>query len=377
MKYRLFPGFLAVAALAMAAAAGAAAPEPKLKIGDPAPPIHPMAWIQGEPVTAYKPGHVYVVEFWATWCGPCNAMMPHLSELQKAHAGKLTVIGINSREAENGKAEVAAVTAFVKKKGDKMAYTVAMDEPTKSPLFESWMIAGGSYGIPTSFVVDGKGTLVWMGHPLGPNEEAFKTAVEQALAGKSDLAAARAIQKQTYEQNYARQQEKKLYAPVREAMARKDYAAAVAEADKIMAQSPENALRVFDMRVTALLRMDEKKGLETLRAESQDAERVKKLKMTGPDQYMANVAYSVANEKNLSPAMYDFALTAIQNEAAKNSSDFYSWLMVAELSDRLGRRQQAVEAQQKAITIASAVKGLPKDELDELQQKLTEYQSKS
>jgi thiol-disulfide isomerase/thioredoxin len=94
-----------------------------------------MTWIKGQPVTRFEPGHVYVVEFWATWCGPCAAAMPHLSELQKKYAGRLTVVGVDAREADAGKADVAAVNAFVKKKGDQMAYTVAMDDPVKKTVF--------------------------------------------------------------------------------------------------------------------------------------------------------------------------------------------------------------------------------------------------
>jgi thiol-disulfide isomerase/thioredoxin len=54
-----------------------------VKVGDPAPPLKVEKFLKGDPVKAFKPGHVYVVEFWATWCRPCVASMPHLTELQK------------------------------------------------------------------------------------------------------------------------------------------------------------------------------------------------------------------------------------------------------------------------------------------------------
>src|SRR4051812_29303183 len=53
-----------------------------LNVGDPAPALKASQWLQGEAVPTFTPGHVYVVEFWATWCGPCLQMMPHVAELQ-------------------------------------------------------------------------------------------------------------------------------------------------------------------------------------------------------------------------------------------------------------------------------------------------------
>ena len=42
-------------------------------------------WVQGEGPTAFEPGKVYVFECWATWCGPCVALIPHVNHLHKKY----------------------------------------------------------------------------------------------------------------------------------------------------------------------------------------------------------------------------------------------------------------------------------------------------
>ncbi|MGE3174554.1 MAG: redoxin family protein [Planctomycetota bacterium] len=133
-----------------------------LGVGDAAPALHVAKWLKGEPIAEFAPGKIYVVEFWATWCGPCIASMPHLSELQRAHREHgVTIVGITTEDPNNSLAQAEAMVAD---KGDGMDYTVAWDDGGKTNA--AWMKAAERRGIPCSFVVDQHGKLAYIGHPM-------------------------------------------------------------------------------------------------------------------------------------------------------------------------------------------------------------------
>lgn len=153
-----------------------------LKVGDPAPRTLPGTWVQGEAVKALGGDKVVIVEFWATWCGPCIAAIPHVNGLYRKHKGKgLVVIGQNLGEDE------ATVRGFVSKMGSKMTYPVAVDDATGS-MGKKWLEAAGQNGIPCAFVVNRQGKIAYIGHPMAMEE----SLLEKLLAEPDPTAAAKA-----------------------------------------------------------------------------------------------------------------------------------------------------------------------------------------
>ncbi len=139
-----------------------APPPVTLKPGDRAPALTVSKWLQGDPVKAFEPGKVYVVEFWATWCGPCIYFMPHLAELQAAYRDKgVTFIGFTARDPDNTLEKAAA---FVTRRGPKLGYTFAYGDDRTT--FDAWMTAAGRQGIPCTFVVDRTGRIAYVGSPM-------------------------------------------------------------------------------------------------------------------------------------------------------------------------------------------------------------------
>ncbi|GAB4514736.1 MAG: redoxin domain-containing protein [Phycisphaerales bacterium] len=151
----------------------------EIGIGDPAPPLYISEWLKGDPVDGFEQGRVYVVEFWATWCGPCIAGMPHISELQAQYKDEVTVIGVNIWDDDG-----SHVPAWMDERGDElMQYTVALQEGTK--MADEWMKPAGQNGIPSAFIIDRDATIAWIGHPMSMDEP-----LAQVVAGTFDAEAA-------------------------------------------------------------------------------------------------------------------------------------------------------------------------------------------
>ena len=151
------------------------------KIGDKAKPLNISEWVKGakaEATVDVTDGkNVYVVEFWATWCGPCRTSIPHLTELQKKYKDKGVVfVGVSNETLEK-------VQPFVEEQGEKMEYVVALDKENLTN--QDYMRAYGRNGIPCSFIINKKGQIVWVGHPMTMDKP-----LEEIVAGTFDLAAA-------------------------------------------------------------------------------------------------------------------------------------------------------------------------------------------
>lgn len=160
-----------------------------LTVGDAAPEIQYSKWIKGTAFTPNKKDMVYVYEFWATWCGPCIAAMPHLSDLARKYKGKAVVTGVNVWEKTKDQpyeSAIPAVEKFVSASGKRMDYNVMIDNNAQH-MGNNWLLAAGQKGIPSTIVIK-NGIIQWIGHPIkldGP--------LDSLVNGTFDLAAFKKI----------------------------------------------------------------------------------------------------------------------------------------------------------------------------------------
>jgi len=172
--------------MAVAFCAGPA-PGAELGIASKAPPLKDLNWLKGDPKDFATLGDskITIIEFWATWCGPCIESVPHLTRIQKEHADKgVRVVGVSQLDPGNS---LEAVKQFIADQGNRLDYAIAFD--AKSEVTDSYMAASGQSGIPTAYLVNRDGVIAWIGHPL----EGMEDALGRILAGTYDLERAKKL----------------------------------------------------------------------------------------------------------------------------------------------------------------------------------------
>ena len=115
--------------------------------GNPAPELKVTSWINSEATTLEKlKGKVIVLDFWATWCGPCISSIPHTNELAEKYKDKVVIIGVcHPRGGEK-------MADNVKEKGIK--YPVCLD--TDGATAKACKVNG----YPDYYLIDATGKLV-------------------------------------------------------------------------------------------------------------------------------------------------------------------------------------------------------------------------
>lgn len=306
-----------------------------LIIGDAAPPISISKWVNGNPVEAFAANNVYVVEFWATWCRPCVASMPHIAALQTEYGSKVTFIGITAEEDD-------VVTEFMgqnsqsgKPWSEVLTYAIALDADRRTNA--AYMQAAGQDSIPCAFIVGRTGKVEWIGHPA-----AIDQPLQLIVDGAWDLQKARKTFLAERESETVMQE----YGPkIQAALQKRDFKTGVSLLDQLIARFPENT-EFKQVRFQFLLRgemFDEANKAAAILIEEAKDEPLE----------LNQLAWILATGVPGPGPDLDLALSAVKRAEELTDSKNASILdTLGRVLFRKGNVDEAIAAQKKAVELA-------------------------
>ncbi|MFM8187987.1 MAG: peroxiredoxin family protein [Pirellula sp.] len=325
-----------------------------LTIGSDAPALDVEHWVQnGEgkfgKVTKFQKDKVYVVEFWATWCGPCVASMPHIVETQAKYADKgVQIISISDEPKET-------VDEFLDRKVPRSEKEMTFRDLTKSYCLttdpdgssnESYMQAAGQNGIPCAFIVGKDGKIEWIGHPMQMDD-----ALDSVVAGKWDR---KAFAEEFKEQQEMGALQMKVQREVGGLLRDRDFKGALAKFDELTSKikSPEAKIQFTMMKL----------NLHKI-ANSEQSEVAKTLKdalaLASTNPMMSNqVAWTIwemteQGQIKSDKELLGEALKVAQSAAGKQEGQTKAATLdtVAHLQYGLGNLAEAIKTQKAAVAI--------------------------
>ena len=127
-----------------------------IKAGGPAPPINVTDWVLNVPEDKVFDGKFVVLEFWATWCGPCIAAIPHLNELQEEFQRKDLYFVSMTDES------LPKINRFLDRLNFKSIVVSDQDKKTHIAFGDG---KKGLEAYPMTVLIDPEGLVRWVGEP--------------------------------------------------------------------------------------------------------------------------------------------------------------------------------------------------------------------
>ena len=300
--------------------------EGELTVANPAPKLALAEVVHGEPIEGFEKGKIYVVEFWATWCRPCLAGMPHISKLADKYRDSVHFVGVTNEDADRVKSFLEQPSQG-KTWADVITYSLATDDNDKTNL--AYMAAAGQDGIPTAFIVGRDGVVEWIGYPAHM-DDVLAAVVENRFDRKGSYAA-------VAEQQVRKAAERK----INEAVNENDFKTAIAEIDKLLKSSPEELnLSIIKMDLLRKAKMTDE--LDALQAQ------LVKERWDEP-KFLEMIAWGIADENTATDL--DLAMKAARHASELTKDSDPSILdTVARVFYAQENLQEAVNWQKKAVT---------------------------
>ncbi|MBT8777311.1 thioredoxin-like domain-containing protein [Akkermansia muciniphila] len=305
----------------------------------------PEVWLQGAPVKEWEKDKVYIFEFWATWCGPCLAAMPHMEQLHQAFKDnpRMQIIGVNVMDRKTPE----VLKEFIKNRPAPLNYTMAVDVDGKKTR-EKWLEPLKVNGIPHAFAVK-NGRLIWRGHPSQLSEKTMQAMLKPdfsaaSLAAKGPDAGAREWQ------HYRETSQK-----VRELVEKDGKLGAQALLKQVQDSGKFPQDQVIQLKMIPFLVLAEQGKFEEAQSVLSDVSR------EYPDDYRVqiDIAGTLMEGKSVPAGKMDAALVerclnrCIEISRKSNKEASLPWRMMAELRERQGNMKEALQDMEKALSLTS------------------------
>lgn len=274
--------------------------------------------------------------------------MPHLSELAKQYAGKVTFIGVDvwekGFESKTYDSFTPMLKEFVASMGEKMAYNIAMDN-NDMYMANNWMTASGQGGIPATFLIkDGK--IIWMGHPMKLNK-----TLEEVFAGTYDMESnAKTINRDTEAMLGKVAPFMALKKAVTDAVAAKDYSTALNDIENgLITIDPMFKILVYRLKFITLLSYNVTEAIDFAKVWRKENPSVG-----------LTVGDIITKKDGLPKEAYQYALVIFTESMSENgASNPFIYHFIAECYFRMNDLTNAVANEEKAIETGKAaiVKG--------------------
>lgn len=305
----------------------------------------PEVWLQGTPVKEWEKDKLYIFEFWATWCGPCLAAMPHMEQLHQTFKenNRIQLIGVNvldNKSPDNLK-------VFLKNRPSPLTYTMAVDVDGKKTRAK-WLNPLKVNGIPHAFAVK-NGKLVWRGHPAKLSEELIQAML------KPDFSAASLPSEMPDASRREWELFKKTAETLQQLVRDQGRPAAVRLLEQIQESGQFQQDRLIQLKMIPFKVLEDLGHFEEAQAVLRD------LTEEYPDNYQVqiNVAGTLLEggavpEDKMDASLVERCLNRCIEISRKDKKEAsLPWRMISQLRERQGRLEEALDDMEKAISLSS------------------------